>query len=232
MMQIKDTGFYVSLNIDYTAGDLGAAHGLCGSEKYAYRGTLEPSPDSCGPSEGLGSEDGTSNEVAIKSFFTFQASDSSGTQAQYSAKRKVKQIKDCILEGNTLRFTAALLALGEAAIERAKKSGNKPPSELPYLPPVVYSGIAIDMNERSQEEEEGGGSQVNLVEELLSKFRKFLPTQVSEAPLDLTDEDYNLAQLFSALQHVQYVETHGLAFVSDFQGNEKCLTDLKVLVDP
>ncbi|KAG0707575.1 hypothetical protein DFH29DRAFT_1076282 [Suillus ampliporus] len=43
---------------------------------------------------------------------------------------------------------------------------------------------------------------------------------------------YDLALFFTFTQHVQYVKTRGLAFISDYQGSFELLTDPQILTHP
>jgi hypothetical protein len=211
-------------NADATSAsnDLGAKDGILGSKKSVFESTIlcDEALDS-----GLGSPDITS-AIAVKRYFELFFSDNTDDGPLMKSVKRTEVIKECTLEANTMRVSSALMQLGYGAIRRAQATNAPPPHPIPTLPRIAYAGIVID-------ELNASSGPIYLVEELVSNFRKFLPTQLSEPPIDLkSKEAYALAELFCAIQHVQFVETHGLAFVADFQGNESVLSDLKVMVDP
>jgi hypothetical protein len=196
---------------------------ITGSKKKVLKETITV-PEDSQPEEGLGNTSVT-NEVASKMFFRFATDDDTGRPGTFKMTT-AEEYKACVLEANAVRFGEALMKLGYDAVERARASNtNKPPYPLPrLLPRVAHLGIAIS----SDRPRKG----IRIVEEYIDNFRPLLPIQLSEPAVNLKSRDRALAELFCALQHIQYLETHGLAFVADFQGNESVLSDLKILVDP
>ncbi|KAG2342758.1 hypothetical protein BDR05DRAFT_1000732 [Suillus weaverae] len=75
-----------------------------------------------------------------------------------------------------------------------------------------------------------------LVEELIKggqdEFVKFIHNMDSNPLLDYDDYRYEVALFFAFTQHVQYIKTGGLAFISDYQGSTELLTDLQILTAP
>ena len=60
-----------------------------------------------------------------------------------------------------------------------------------------------------------------LIEEFIeggNNFIKYIHNSSATPLLDPDEEGYELALFFSFAQHVQFVKTGGLAFISDFQG--------------
>lgn len=230
LMDLNAGGYQAVITVDYASGELGKADRLSGSSKEAYGGTLSILGDA--PESGLGSAgDGKSEDVAVKSFLV--RSSEGAPSPEHDKKLQHSIYKDCVLEANTQRFSVALMELAAAAIKRAEKYGHQPPSAIPDIPSITFAGIAISQRKLEEDNEDIGSSPIYYVEERISDFHKLLPSQLSEPPLDLkTHADFTLSELFCAVQHVQFVETHGLAFVADFQGDGELLSDLKVLVNP
>ena len=66
-----------------------------------------------------------------------------------------------------------------------------------------------------------------LIEEFIkggnNNLIKYIHNSSATPLLDPDEEGYELALFFSFAQHVQYVKTGGLAFISDFQGERNDL---------
>ncbi|KAJ7717163.1 MHCK/EF2 kinase, partial [Mycena metata] len=61
------------------------------------------------------------------------------------------------------------------------------------------------------------------------EFRKYINNRAA-VPLDFLDaRDTNSAEFLCFAQHIQYQETFKTLFVSDFQGNDRFLTDPQIL---
>ncbi|KAF6760780.1 MHCK/EF2 kinase, partial [Ephemerocybe angulata] len=71
-----------------------------------------------------------------------------------------------------------------------------------------------------------------MLEEMIhGDFVKYIhnghPVPCTEPPL--SDEEYKIAEFLCFTQHVQYLQTKGLAFISDYQGSGNLLTDPQIL---
>jgi hypothetical protein len=215
-------GALVDLIFNDKGTELGSRDGLGGSKKKVFQGIIVPyGGDS--PGKGLSGTE-FRNDIVVKRFYDLMFSDApfgSGPAEKYA--RGAEVFKACTLEANTTLVASALMQLAYDAVKRAEtENKRKPPHPIPTFPRFAHSAILL------------GRQEIFLGEEFIPNFRKFVPTQLSGlVPTDLrTDIDKCLASFFTALQHIQYLETNGLAFVADFQGNETVLSDLKVLVDP
>ncbi|KAG2054776.1 hypothetical protein BDR06DRAFT_883707 [Suillus hirtellus] len=60
-------------------------------------------------------------------------------------------------------------------------------------------------------------------------FMKFIHNKDYGPSLDEDEYSYDLAIFLSFTQHIQYEKTEGLAFISDYQGSTKLLTDPQIL---
>jgi hypothetical protein len=154
----------------------------------------------------------SSQEVCIKQTFIKDASKRSGkiivqgqTQAKYLS-----------IELNCLGWAHALMELVYAFIRCKEETLGKPDFTVPQMR-FVQAGLAIP--------KEDNALHVFLLEEVIetntpSWFTKYLNNS-SARPLKFPDntEMFLRAQFLSFAQHVQFIETGGLAFVSDFQGN-------------
>ncbi|KAG2134630.1 hypothetical protein BD769DRAFT_1353153, partial [Suillus cothurnatus] len=61
------------------------------------------------------------------------------------------------------------------------------------------------------------------------EFIKFIHNMDANPLVDYDDYGYDLAVFFAFMQHVQYVKTGKLAFISDYQGVTRLLTDPQIL---
>ncbi|KAG2357177.1 hypothetical protein BDR07DRAFT_1298453 [Suillus spraguei] len=122
-------------------------------------------------------------------------------------------------EANILYWSNSLLELTYAFIDRSiVSSAEPPPFNIPHIC-FVDAGLALSY---SQHGSSCGGY---LVEEFIEggpdEFVKFIHNMDSNPLLDYDNYHYELALFFAFTQHVQYIKTSGLAFISDYQG--KCL---------
>lgn len=131
-----------------------------------------------------------------------------------------EQLDKFIVELNVGHWAKALMALVVWFIQKSDKSlGTKPPFKVPRM---QYLDMAIAISPKPDDPTKS--QSVFLVEPYLNEasegmFRKFM-TNSSATPLEMdNDEDNHCGAYLAFAQHVQYVETHGLVFVADFQGS-------------
>lgn len=130
-------------------------------------------------------------------------------------------------EAKILVWASALLKLAYAFIaaevdERAAGGLLPPPFDIPEFT-FVAAGIAVAQKPVVASTSSSGTNRaVYLLEERLpgekTDFVKYLHNASACSDLDANDPDYPRAQFLEFLQHVQYQITHGVAYVSDFQG--------------
>ncbi|THU89902.1 hypothetical protein K435DRAFT_676981 [Dendrothele bispora CBS 962.96] len=65
-----------------------------------------------------------------------------------------------------------------------------------------------------------------------AEFIKYIHNGSPRPNLSHDDPGYNTALFLCAVQHIQYVKTHRLAYVSDFQGYGELLTDAQIMTSP
>ncbi|KAF9477407.1 hypothetical protein BDN70DRAFT_810773 [Pholiota conissans] len=137
------------------------------------------------------------------------------------------QAKNLTMELNCLGWAHALMDLVYAFIRRKEAILGKPDFAIPQMR-FVQAGLAIPKDENP--------ANVFLLEEAIdsgspSWFTKYLNNS-SAKPVKFKDSNKLLrAQFLSFSQHVQFVETEGLAFISDFQGGPTLLTDPQIITN-
>ena len=151
-----------------------------------------------------------STSVAIKQcFYTISA----GTRVLYN---KHSQLTKLTAELNCLRWASALMGIVYNFIDEHKVTNSLSPS-FP-IPEMVFVKSALAISETDQE--------VFLLEEVINEevegpFIKYIGNG-SIKPYDfLKSEERHRGEFLSFCQHVQFLKTKGLAFVSDFQGKSQ-----------
>ncbi|KAG1887168.1 hypothetical protein F4604DRAFT_1916981 [Suillus subluteus] len=141
-------------------------------------------------------------------------------------------------EANVLYWSKSLLKLTYDFIDRSIASSPEPP---PFTVPrvrFVEAGLALCHNQGGSKPGAKTGSTraVFLLEELIEggddMFVKFIHNMDTNPLLDELDYGYDIAEFFVFTQHVQYVKTGKLAFISDYQGSTVLLTDPQILTHP
>ncbi|KAL0945786.1 hypothetical protein HGRIS_012074 [Hohenbuehelia grisea] len=138
-----------------------------------------------------------------------------------------KQAGLLILEMRCLGWASALMDVVYAFIAQMESEVGKPSFEVPSMW-FISSGLAIAETEEKQ---------TYLVEERIKdedgKFIKYIcnssatPTQFKKHP-----QRRLRAEFLSFAQHVQYMKTRKMAYVSDFQGGLSLLTDPQIITSP
>ncbi|KAG1770854.1 hypothetical protein EV702DRAFT_1202184 [Suillus placidus] len=184
---------------------------------------------------GLGSIPG--QNVAVKRPFHKVFPSASSFMYKIGRFSLVDEIAKLFKEANVLHWSHSLLQLTYAFIDRCIASSDDPP---PFnIPRVrfVDAGLAFSYSQRDSKPTRAGSKTGStcagyLVEELIEggsdTFLKFIHNMDSNPLLDEDDYRYKVALFFAFTQHVQYVKTGGLAFISDYQGSTELLTDPSV----
>ncbi|KAJ3556255.1 hypothetical protein NP233_g12021 [Leucocoprinus birnbaumii] len=157
------------------------------------------------------------------------------SQAMNGVQRPFKKGADAntavIQEVLCLAWASALIRLSYDFIAESTKT-KEPPFLIPMLR-MVKSWVAAPIAATTT----AGGSTpqaLYLVEELIEGgvSVKYINNTTSSVELDQDSEYYPVAVFLSFLQHVQYIETNKLAFISDLQGGNSLLTDPQILTEP
>ncbi|KAG1740962.1 hypothetical protein EDB19DRAFT_1974957 [Suillus lakei] len=207
-----------------------------GGFKTAHPGwlTLTPLVES-----GLGSIPG--QNVAVKRPFHKVFPSASSFMYKIGHFSSADEIAKLFKEANVLYWSRSLLQLTYAFIDRCIASSDEPP---PFSIPrvrFVDAGLAFSYSQRDSKPTRMGSKPGStcagyLVEELIEggsdTFLKFIHNMDSNPLLDEDDYRNKVASFFAFTQHVQYVKTGGLAFISDYQGSTELLTDPQILTDP
>ncbi|KAG1780220.1 hypothetical protein EV702DRAFT_1043073 [Suillus placidus] len=127
-------------------------------------------------------------------------------------------------EANVLYWSKSLLKLTYDFIDHSIASSPQPP---PFAVPRGGSKPGAKT---------GSTRAVFLLEELIEggddMFVKFIHNMDTNPLLDELDYGYDMAEFFVFTQHVQYVKTGKLAFISDYQGSTVLITDPQILTHP
>ncbi|KAF5309425.1 hypothetical protein D9619_012350 [Psilocybe cf. subviscida] len=133
-----------------------------------------------------------------------------------------KQVHDLLAELTCLIWAKGLLELTYKSIRKMKEY-------FPGVPAMRFAKAGLALSQDPNK-----GTTVYLVEEYISsaegKFRKYI-NNASAVPLvdTLPDEYHQQALFLSFAQHMQYLKTDGLAYVSDLQGSLSTLTDPQII---
>jgi hypothetical protein len=126
-------------------------------------------------------------------------------------------------EGNVLYWAKVLLGLVYDFIDRAlAASPEPPPFKIPHVR-FVEAGLALSYCQGTNGKSKTGSTRAAfLLEEVIDGgddgFIKFIHNMDCNPLLDPEDYGYDFALFLAFTQHVQYVKTGGLAFISDYQG--------------
>ncbi|KAG1790000.1 uncharacterized protein HD556DRAFT_1446572 [Suillus plorans] len=207
-----------------------------GGFKTAHPGWLSLTPL---VKSGLGSVPG--QNVAVKRPFHKVFPSASSLMYKIGRFSSIDEIAKLGKEANVLYWAHSLLQLTYAFIDHCIASSEEPPPfDIPRVR-FVDAGLAISYSQRDSKPTKAGSKTGSscvgyLVEELIEGgpdvFMKFIHNMDSNPLLDHDDYGYEVASFFSFTQHVQYVKTGGLAFISDYQGSTELLTDPQILTDP
>ncbi|KAG1860868.1 hypothetical protein F4604DRAFT_1930184 [Suillus subluteus] len=152
--------------------------------------------------------------------------------ARYSL---IDELSKLFREANVLYWAKSLLKLTYGFIDHCIASSSEPP---PFLIPRVHfveAGLALAYHQGGSKPGSKTGSThtVFLLEEFIDSdgedFIKFIHNMDANPLVDYDEYGYDLAVFFAFTQHVQYVKTGKLAFISDYQGSTTLLTDPQIL---
>ncbi|KAF9231982.1 hypothetical protein BU15DRAFT_55558 [Melanogaster broomeanus] len=191
-----------------------------GGFKSAHPGWLTLAPL---PAQGLGSQ--PRQQVVVKRPFYRVYSNQVEKSGPYKIGRYalVDEMKKLFSEANVLFWAKALLQLTYIFIDRCIIASPTPP---PFVIPevrFVEAGLALSFAPGASKagSKTGSARAAFLVEELIGggdgEFVKFIHN-MDPNPLQEDEYGYELSLFFAFTQHVQYVKTRGLAFISDYQG--------------
>ncbi|KAK7014616.1 hypothetical protein R3P38DRAFT_2787454 [Favolaschia claudopus] len=164
---------------------------------------------------------------------TFYSEKDDGGVVHYLPCPSSQQAQDLVVELRCSVWSAALLTDPYEGVDNfIAGADTQPPIEVPRLR-FVQVAFAKD----GKTVEPGRTRSVFLVEEYIDEavegqFRKYINNRapVPTSFVQHTD-NHNRALFLAFTQHWQYRRTHGLAFVSDYQGGNTLLTDPQVMSD-
>ncbi|KAG1780739.1 hypothetical protein EV702DRAFT_964224 [Suillus placidus] len=207
-----------------------------GGFKTAHPGWLTLTPP---PISGFGSV--SRHEIVVKRPF-HQVYPHDVSQGPFKIGRfpVADELPKLFKEANVLYWASSLLQLTYDFIDHRLASYCPPPSPIPQVR-FVEAGLALAFVQGPTAASKPGSRTCPihacyLLEELIDggddAFLKFIHNMDANPLLNELDYGYDLAVFFSFTQHVQYVKTGGLAFISDYQGITGLLTDPQILTDP
>ena len=165
--------------------------------------------------------------VAVKRpFYKIYPPGSSNAPGNFAIGRYV--IKDemakLFREANVLYWAGSLLQFAYNFIDHCiSHSTEPPPFDIPRLR-FVNAGLAVSYAQplptTSHQKSKANIPRAGyLVEELISgDFLKYIHNMDCKPMLDPDEVGYEIAEFLACTQHIQYVKTGGLAFISDYQG--------------
>lgn len=256
---------YHSFSVDTVDSSVGhltidtSADGIIGigGFKTAHKGRLTLTLP---PSAGLGSER-LHNVVVKRPFYRVYPLGVPATSADFKIGRftLIDEMPKLFREANVLYWAKALLGLVYDFVDRAVASTSEsPPFDIPRVR-FVEAGLALSFFPGGGKPSSKTGTTrvVFLLEEVIDcgdgddghDFTKFIHNMDPNPLLDPEDYGYDFALFLAFTQHVQYVKTGGLAFISDYQGiwystlvptrfsdykigNTRLLTDPQIMTDP
>lgn len=198
-----------------------------GAFKTAHPGWLTLSPI---VSSGLGSR--SQHGVVVKRpFYRVPPTSQAATSLKIVRYSSVDELKHVLKESIVMYWAKSLLNYTYDYIDHhISTSPTPPPFEIPRVR-FVDAGVALGYGQRSASSKPGDKSNtkagtvsaVYLLEERIvfddnQEFTKFIHNMDYVPSLDEDQYGYDLAVFLAFTQHIQYVQTEGLAFVSDYQG--------------
>jgi len=176
---------------------------------------------------GLGSKT-LQNVVVKRPFHRVQppGTPASSTDFRIGHFALIDEMPKLFREVNVLYWAKALLGLVYNFIDHAVASASDtPPFNIPCVC-FVEAGLALSFfpGGGKPSSKTGMTRAVFLLEEVIDcgddnhDFTKFIHNMDPNPLLDADDYGYNFTLFLAFTQHVQYVKTGGLAFISDYQG--------------
>ncbi|KAF5318330.1 hypothetical protein D9611_014249 [Ephemerocybe angulata] len=156
-----------------------------------------------------------------------------------------EELLHIINECNLMYWCSTIMRCAYQFISAKVEEKGEPPSEIPNLR-FVRSGFCYAISSQGSltttqlsmaklQKGESISPMITLgymLEEMIhGDFVKYIhnghPVPCTEPPL--SDEEYKIAEFLCFTQHVQYLQTKGLVFISDYQGSGNLLTDPQIL---
>jgi len=159
---------------------------------------------------------------------TPQSNSTNGTGRKFNRYAFCEEVEKLFKEANLLYWAKSLLQMTYNFIDHTiARSSTHPPFKVPRLR-FVEAGLALAYTQAPAENTAVQSSSSTrmtgayLLEERIAndrgEFTKFIHNN-SCIPLLLSGEDnYDIAEFLAFTQHVQYVKTKGLAYITDYQG--------------
>ncbi|THU77392.1 hypothetical protein K435DRAFT_812496 [Dendrothele bispora CBS 962.96] len=122
---------------------------------------------------------------------------------------------------------------------RAAATTRRPPQisipRLRFVEAGVFAQLSSDP--KHLKSSAAGAKRTYIIEEKIqvpphAEFTKYVHNGNPVPNVPPNDPEYNTALFLCAVQHLQYIKTHGLAYVSDFQGYAGLLTDAQIMTSP
>ncbi|KAK7041227.1 hypothetical protein R3P38DRAFT_3179849 [Favolaschia claudopus] len=174
----------------------------------------------------------SSTEICAKR--TFYTEQDEGGIVHHIPNPSSRQATDLAVEVRCIAWSAALLEDVYEGIDNfiANAANTQLPIEIPRM-----RFVQVAFATEGKTGEPGRPRSVFLVEELIDEpaqgqFRKYINNR-TPVPTNFIPrtENHNRALFLAFTQHWQFKRTHGLAFVSDYQGGNTLLTDPQVMSD-
>ncbi|KAG1807525.1 uncharacterized protein BJ212DRAFT_1485636 [Suillus subaureus] len=147
----------------------------------------------------------------------------------------IDELQKLFREANILYWSKSLLKLTYNFVDHSITSSPEPP---PFMVPcvqLVEASLALCHNQGGSKPgvKTGSTQAVFLLEELIEgsddMFVKFIHNMDTNPLLNELDYGYDMAEFLVFTQHVQYIKTDKLVFISDYQGSTALLTDPQIL---
>lgn len=140
------------------------------------------------------------------------------------------QIKNLITEIVCLVWADTLLKLVYSFMEgKDPHQGQEHDQDIPVIPQLHFTSCALACSDDR--------TNIYLVEEFIDekvegRFQKYINNSSASISLNHLrgEEAKNIAKFLSFSQHVQYVKTKGLAYISDYQGEFKSKQNFLTLI--
>ncbi|KAF7358149.1 hypothetical protein MVEN_00863000 [Mycena venus] len=169
------------------------------------------------------------NVCAKQSYYESKGLRIAGTDAvpiQNVAHDVGRQAKVLTMELRCLTWARVLLLIIYDFIRRFTRDHGQPPFEIPQLA-FVQAALAMIP---------GADQDLYLLEECIGanegKFRKYINNRAAIPTVFNNVADDERAKFLCFTQHYQYLKTHKMVFVSDYQGGDRLLTDPQIMSAP
>jgi hypothetical protein len=190
------------------------------------------------PNSGIGAKNSQSIAVALKR--PYDDTHTASTRGVVKRFNYADESRKVLMEAMLLGWADSLLYFAYAFIHKfiADKKPAEPPFTIPQLrfvkAAISYSEIPLQVVGATRRTSSSLGTQATtshraayLIEELLPMDRSFIKYihNADAVPLqDINEQGHEIGVFLCFVQHVQFVHTHGQAYISDFQGTFHNLT--------